>query len=91
MAKEKFVIFALCSGMVSDKKLFPTKDKSWVSLAGKPMIPDNKELEKMFKPHKTICLLNLPQAEKKTSNRSKGGNIGTLLLHTVDQKEANPG
>lgn len=93
MAKERFsaVIFASCSGMVSDKKLFPTKDKSWVSLACKPMIPDNKELEKVFKPYKEICLLNLPPAEKKTSHWSKSGNIGMLLLHTVDQKEANPG
>ncbi|XP_041818606.1 protein NO VEIN isoform X2 [Chelmon rostratus] len=62
-------------GMVSDKKVFPTKDNSWVSLARKPMIPDNKELEKIFKPHKQVCLLNLPPAEKKTARRSKTGNF----------------
>lgn len=61
--------------MVSDKKVFPTKD-SWVSLARKPIIPDNKELEKVFK-HRNLCLLNLPRAEKKVSQRSRSGNIGT--------------
>lgn len=74
------VLFALCSGMVSDKRVFPTKDNCWVSLARKPMITDNKDLEKIFKPHKQVCLLNLPPAEKKTLRRSKTGNIGTLLL-----------
>lgn len=69
--------------MVSDKRVFPTKDNSWVSLARKPMIADNKELEKVFKPHKQICLLNLPPAGKKTVPRSKSGNLGTLLLHFV--------
>lgn len=61
-------------------KVFPTKD-SWVSLARKPIIPDNKELEKVFKNH-DICLLHLPLPEKKTSHRSKSGNIG-MILHTV--------
>uniref|UniRef100_A0A3Q2Y8U5 Wu:fj29h11 n=1 Tax=Hippocampus comes TaxID=109280 RepID=A0A3Q2Y8U5_HIPCM len=56
-------------GMVSDKRVFPTKDKSWVSLARKPMIADNKELEKIFKPRKEVCLLDLPPAEKKTAPR----------------------
>ncbi|XP_073345224.1 uncharacterized protein [Pagrus major] len=61
-------------GMVSDKRVFPTKDNSWVSLARKPMIADSKELEKVFKHHK-LCLLNLPPAEKKTTHRSKTGNF----------------
>uniref|UniRef100_A0A3Q3EGQ4 Wu:fj29h11 n=1 Tax=Kryptolebias marmoratus TaxID=37003 RepID=A0A3Q3EGQ4_KRYMA len=52
-------------GMVSDKRVFPTKDSTWVSLAHKPMISDSKELEKVFKPRK-VCLLNLPPPEKKT-------------------------
>ncbi|XP_049615652.1 uncharacterized protein wu:fj29h11 isoform X2 [Syngnathus scovelli] len=56
-------------GMVSDKRVFPTKDMNWVSLARKPMIADSKELEKIFKSHKEVCLLNLPPAEKKTSQR----------------------
>lgn len=51
--------------MVSDKKVFPTKDNNWVTLARKPMISDSKELEKIFKPHKQLCLLNLPPPEKK--------------------------
>lgn len=75
------VFFALCSGMVSDKRVLPTKDNSWVNLARKPMIADNKELEKVFKPHKQICLLNLPPAEKTTTHRSKIGSFG--MLHTA--------
>ncbi|XP_035522155.1 protein NO VEIN isoform X1 [Morone saxatilis] len=72
-------------GMVSDKKVFPTKDNSWVSLARKPMIADNKELEKIFKDCKQICLLNLPPAEKKTAAWSKTGNSG----RTVSGERAN--
>ncbi|XP_074476701.1 uncharacterized protein LOC141758850 isoform X3 [Sebastes fasciatus] len=71
-------------GMVSDMRVFPTKDNSWVSLAHKPMIADNKEVEKIFKPHK-ICLLNLPPAEKKTAPKSKTGNFG----RTVAGERAN--
>ncbi|KAM8729268.1 uncharacterized protein AB9X84_026582 isoform 1-T2 [Acanthopagrus schlegelii] len=62
-------------GMVSDKRVFPTKDNSWVNLARKPMIADNKELEKVFKPHRQICLLNLPPAQKTTAHRSKTGSF----------------
>lgn len=61
--------------MVSDKKVFPTKD-SWVNLARNPIIPDNKELEKVFK-HCNICLLNLPPPEKKI------GNNGTIILNEL--------
>lgn len=67
--------------MVSDKRVFPTKDNRWMSLASKPMIADSKELEKVFKPHRQICLLNLPPAEKKTSPRNKTGNLGILLIY----------
>lgn len=66
--------------MLSDRKVFPTKDSSWVSLARKPMISDSKELEKIFRPHKQVCLLNLPPAEKKTAPRTRAGSSGTLLL-----------
>lgn len=65
--------------MVSDKKVFPTKDNTWVSLARKPIDPDNKELEKVFKNRKEICLLNLPPAERKSAHRSNNGNYGTVL------------
>lgn len=58
--------------MVSDKKVFPTKD-SWVSLSRQPMIGDDKELEKIFKPRKEVCLLHLPPPEKKSVPRSKTG------------------
>uniref|UniRef100_A0A3Q2G8V1 Wu:fj29h11 n=1 Tax=Cyprinodon variegatus TaxID=28743 RepID=A0A3Q2G8V1_CYPVA len=50
--------------MVSDKRVFPTKD-SWVSLRHKPMINDDKELEKIFKHRNEVCLLHLPPPEKK--------------------------
>lgn len=66
--------------MVSDKRVFPTKDNTWVSLARKPMIADNRELEKVFKPHKQVCLLNLPPAEKKAPPRSRTGNLSTITL-----------
>ncbi|KAM4715626.1 uncharacterized protein FYW61_018477 isoform 2-T2 [Anableps anableps] len=58
--------------MVSDKKVFPTKD-SWVSLTRKPMIGDDRELEKIFKPRKEVCLLFLPPPGKKPVPRSKTG------------------
>ncbi|XP_040922726.1 protein NO VEIN isoform X2 [Toxotes jaculatrix] len=79
---------AYCStlkGMVSDKRVFPTKDNNWVSLAHRPMIADNKELEKIFKPHKQVCLLNLPPAEKKGAPKNKSGNYG----HTAPGERAN--
>uniref|UniRef100_W5MY83 Wu:fj29h11 n=1 Tax=Lepisosteus oculatus TaxID=7918 RepID=W5MY83_LEPOC len=50
--------------MLSDKKVFPTKDLCWVTLARRPLIPDNKTLEKVFKSHTQVCLLSLPPAEK---------------------------
>ncbi|XP_034083344.1 protein NO VEIN isoform X4 [Gymnodraco acuticeps] len=63
-------------GMVSDKRVFPTKDNSWVSLARKPMIADNREVEKIFKPYKQVCLLNLPPAEKKMAPGTKAWKFG---------------
>ncbi|XP_031146992.1 protein NO VEIN isoform X1 [Sander lucioperca] len=69
-------------GMVSNKRVFPTKDNIWVSLADKPMIADSKELEKIFKPHKQICLLNLPPAEKKTAPTGK-------FVQTVPRERPN--
>lgn len=72
-------------GMVSDKKVFPTKDNKWVSLAHKPMIADMKELEKVFKHHKEICLLHLPPAERKPAHRNKTGNFGRVSLQLNPQ------
>lgn len=64
--------------MVSSKRVFPTKESSWVSLASKPMIADNRELEKIFKPHKEVCLLDMPPAVKKAAPKgTKTGNSGT--------------
>ncbi|XP_017271683.1 protein NO VEIN isoform X2 [Kryptolebias marmoratus] len=69
-------------GMVSDKRVFPTKDSTWVSLAHKPMISDSKELEKVFKPRK-VCLLNLPPPEKKTVPKGKAGQTVSAERVTI--------
>uniref|UniRef100_A0A1A7X528 HTH OST-type domain-containing protein n=2 Tax=Iconisemion striatum TaxID=60296 RepID=A0A1A7X528_9TELE len=61
-------------GMVSDIRVFPTKSNTWVRLANKPMISDDKELEKIFRSHQKVCLLNLPPPEKKAAPKSKTGN-----------------
>uniref|UniRef100_A0A669E4X7 Wu:fj29h11 n=1 Tax=Oreochromis niloticus TaxID=8128 RepID=A0A669E4X7_ORENI len=73
-------------GMVSDKKVFPTKDNNWVSLAHKPMISDSKELEKIFKPHKQVRLLNLPPPEKKTALKNKTGNSDQTAFNEKDRQ-----
>ncbi|XP_058262273.1 uncharacterized protein wu:fj29h11 isoform X2 [Hemibagrus wyckioides] len=57
--------------MMSRMKVFPTKTQGWVTLARKPMIADNPNLEKIFKSHKEICLLNLPSAQKKAAHRHR--------------------
>uniref|UniRef100_A0A3B1JM69 Wu:fj29h11 n=1 Tax=Astyanax mexicanus TaxID=7994 RepID=A0A3B1JM69_ASTMX len=54
--------------MVSYKRVFPTKTQVWVTLARKPMISDDPSLEKIFKSHSDVCLLNLPSAQRKTAN-----------------------
>ncbi|XP_013128868.1 uncharacterized protein wu:fj29h11 isoform X3 [Oreochromis niloticus] len=74
-------------GMVSDKKVFPTKDNNWVSLAHKPMISDSKELEKIFKPHKQVRLLNLPPPEKKTALKNKTGNSDAADQTAFNEKD----
>ncbi|XP_030610585.1 protein NO VEIN isoform X2 [Archocentrus centrarchus] len=74
-------------GMMSDKKVFPTKDNNWVSLARKPMISDSKELEKIFKPHKQVRLLNLPPAEKKTAPKNKTGNSDSAEQAAFSEKD----
>ncbi|XP_067286203.1 uncharacterized protein wu:fj29h11 isoform X3 [Pseudorasbora parva] len=57
--------------MVSHRRVFPTKTSGWVTLARKPMIADSATLEKIFKSHSSVCLLNLPSAAKRTASRSK--------------------
>ncbi|XP_051770945.1 uncharacterized protein wu:fj29h11 [Ctenopharyngodon idella] len=57
--------------MVSHKRVFPTKTSGWVTLAHKPMIADNANLEKIFKSHSSVCLLNLPSAAKRAASKSK--------------------
>ncbi|XP_030630956.1 uncharacterized protein LOC115812613 [Chanos chanos] len=59
--------------MVTDQRVFPTKNSGWVSLSRKPMIPDSTNLEKIFKSHRQVCLLNLPPAQKKTAKKTKQG------------------
>ncbi|XP_076005731.1 uncharacterized protein LOC143000345 isoform X2 [Genypterus blacodes] len=79
---------ATLKGMVSDKRVFPTKDSSWVSLARRPMISDSRELEKIFKPHTQVCLLHLPPAENKAVPTTKTRN---QMGHTGPGKQANSG
>ena len=55
-----------------DKKVFPTKAKNWVTLARRPMVADDRELEKIFKPHPGVCLLNLPPPDKKHGALPRG-------------------
>uniref|UniRef100_A0A8C2JT10 Wu:fj29h11 n=1 Tax=Cyprinus carpio TaxID=7962 RepID=A0A8C2JT10_CYPCA len=57
--------------MVSRKRVFPTKTSGWVTLACKPMIADSANLEKIFKSHGSVCLLNLPSAAKRAANKSR--------------------
>ncbi|XP_051530357.1 uncharacterized protein LOC127427065 isoform X2 [Myxocyprinus asiaticus] len=57
--------------MVSHKRVFPTKTNVWVTLARKPMIADSANLEKIFKLHSAVCLLNLPSAVKRAANKSR--------------------
>ncbi|XP_067225099.1 uncharacterized protein wu:fj29h11 isoform X1 [Chanodichthys erythropterus] len=57
--------------MVSRKRVFPTKTSGWVTLAHKPMIADSANLEKIFKSHSSVCLLNLPSAAKRAASKSK--------------------
>ncbi|XP_033840308.1 uncharacterized protein wu:fj29h11 [Periophthalmus magnuspinnatus] len=63
-------------GMVSDLRVFPTKDNTWVTLSRRPMVSDSRELEKVFKAHKELCLLNLPPAEKNTAKKTWSSRPG---------------
>ncbi|KAM6951488.1 uncharacterized protein FYW47_015000 [Aplochiton taeniatus] len=60
-------------GMLLDKKVFPTKENCWVPLSRRPMVPDSRELEKVFKAHQQVCLLNLAPADRKSTPRAKTG------------------
>uniref|UniRef100_A0A3P9IA30 Wu:fj29h11 n=1 Tax=Oryzias latipes TaxID=8090 RepID=A0A3P9IA30_ORYLA len=55
-------------GMLSEKRVFLSKENNWVSLAREPLISDRKELEKIFRAEPSLCLLHLPPAEKKLKN-----------------------
>uniref|UniRef100_A0A3B4B300 HTH OST-type domain-containing protein n=1 Tax=Periophthalmus magnuspinnatus TaxID=409849 RepID=A0A3B4B300_9GOBI len=66
-------------GMVSDLRVFPTKDNTWVTLSRRPMVSDSRELEKVFKAHKELCLLNLPPAEKNTAKKTWSSRPGTQV------------
>ncbi|XP_015211657.2 uncharacterized protein [Lepisosteus oculatus] len=67
--------------MLSDKKVFPTKDLCWVTLARRPLIPDNKTLEKVFKSHTQVCLLSLPPAEVKPSRAKTDLKQGKRIMN----------
>lgn len=70
--------FMVLTEMVSRKRVFPTKTSGWVTLAHKPMIADSANLEKIFKSHSSVCLLNLPSAAKRAAGKSK--NEGNVFL-----------
>ncbi|RXM31499.1 hypothetical protein EOD39_1724 [Acipenser ruthenus] len=57
--------------MLKDRKVFPSKDNCWVTLARQPLIPDNKTVERFFKSYSQVCLLNLPAAELKPIFKAK--------------------
>lgn len=69
--------------MVSHKRVFPTKSNTWVTLAHKPMIADSPHLEKIFKSHREICLLNLPSAVKRTNRSKHQGKLKEKRIATV--------
>ncbi|KAJ0016243.1 hypothetical protein NQD34_014533 [Periophthalmus magnuspinnatus] len=70
-------------GMVSDLRVFPTKDNTWVTLSRRPMVSDSRELEKVFKAHKELCLLNLPPAEKNTAKKTWSSRPGTQVVRAL--------
>ncbi|XP_029102419.1 uncharacterized protein LOC108939853 isoform X1 [Scleropages formosus] len=61
--------------MLADKKVFPTKRNGWVKLAQGPLIPDIKNLEKVFESHEQVCLLNLPAADKKPLSKTSASQV----------------
>ncbi|XP_051958401.1 uncharacterized protein wu:fj29h11 isoform X1 [Xyrauchen texanus] len=74
--------------MVSHKKVFPTKSNVWVTLALKPMIADSANLEKIFKSHSGVCLLNLPSAIKRAANKSRHeGKLHFCEKETFSEKD----
>ena len=79
-------------GMVSDKRVFPTKDKNWVTLARRPMVADDRELEKIFRARPGVCLLNLPPPDKKhgAGARGKAGDNRGTYLPRVSPPGFNP-
>ncbi|XP_046887908.1 protein NO VEIN [Hypomesus transpacificus] len=70
-------------GMLLDKRVFPTKDNTWVGLASRPMVADSRELEKIFKPYREVCLLSLPASDKKAPR------TGPLHVRSVVFSEEN--
>lgn len=65
-------VFFLLTEMLKDKKVFPTKSTSWVTLARNPVIPDDKTLEKVFRSYSNVCLLSLPPPNKPKIRSAQG-------------------
>ncbi|KAK7134163.1 hypothetical protein R3I93_017539 [Phoxinus phoxinus] len=73
--------------MVSHKRVFPTKTSGWVTLARKPMIADSATLEKIFKSHSSVCLLNLPSAARRAASRPRHeGKLEKELFSECDRE-----
>ncbi|XP_061088728.1 uncharacterized protein wu:fj29h11 isoform X2 [Conger conger] len=65
--------------MLIDKRVFPTKENRWVTLSPRLLIPD-KGLEKFFRSHSEICLLNLPKPDKRPLLKQKSNfNQGKMM------------
>ncbi len=78
------LIFMVLTEMVSHKRVFPTKTSGWVTLARKPMIADSANLEKIFKSHGSVCLLNLPSAAKRAASKARHeGNVCAMHSYIV--------
>ncbi|XP_058848447.1 uncharacterized protein LOC117424580 isoform X2 [Acipenser ruthenus] len=70
--------------MLKDRKVFPSKDNCWVTLARHPLIPDNKTVERFFKSYSQVCLLNLPPADLKPVSKAKTSS--KQGKHTLKEK-----
>ncbi|RXN00805.1 hypothetical protein EOD39_8678 [Acipenser ruthenus] len=77
------VIYAILE-MLKDRKVFPSKDNCWVTLARHPLIPDNKTVERFFKSYSQVCLLNLPPADLKPVSKAKTSS--KQGKHTLKEK-----
>ncbi|XP_048869160.1 uncharacterized protein wu:fj29h11 isoform X2 [Brienomyrus brachyistius] len=68
--------------MLKEKKVFPAKSTSWVTIAHNPLIPDSKTLEKVFRSYSNVCLLNLPPSNK---HKARSGQEKQVTFSDLDR------